>query len=344
MILEFFSDADCTKLITTWDEADGKFSVTYNTTSANESVMTIEMTSQGLTEINTSKAVYTEAGMVNSGYSDCTVRITYAATMNSDASVVYGDDGNPNEVVLLWKRTSQDYYDTLVDDAHLYVYGLELTKLFSDGKGDFENVKFIMKNATDGYFIKAELNEEEGIYYVVDHVATEEEATLFVPVDSNNQTGKVIVKGLEDDKYIITEKATDDGYTLLKDSIEVIISQTESTELCDIYVSDLLGLIQNDPRYAQIVNDIGDLKNMPQTHLEHKLLTASATVDANNVNMLEDDGSVNAVAPLSVVNTRGFDLPQTGDHGTWMFSVIGIIMMAGAAVVIFAVSRKKSRK
>ena len=77
---------------------------------------------------------------------------------------------------------------------------------------------------------------------------------------------------------------------------------------------------------------------------EHKLLTASATVDANNVNMLEDDGSVNAVAPLSVVNTRGFDLPQTGDHGTWMFSVIGIIMMAGAAVVILAVSRKKSRK
>ena len=241
-------------------------------------------------------------------------------------------------------RTSQDYYDTLVDDAHLYVYGLELTKLFSDGKGDFENVKFIMKNATDGYFIKAELNEEEGIYYVVDHVATEEEATLFVPVDSNNQTGKVIVKGLEDDKYIITEKATDDGYTLLKDSIEVIISQTESTELCDIYVSDLLGLIQNDPRYAQIINDTGSLQNMPQTHLEHKLLTASATVDANNVNMLEDDGSVNAVAPLSVVNTRGFDLPQTGDHGTWMFSVIGIIMMAGAAVVILAVSRKKSRK
>ena len=37
-------------------------------------------------------------------------------------------------------------------------------------------------------------------------------------------------------------------------------------------------------------------------------------------------------------------LPQTGDHGTWMFSVIGIIMMAGAAVVILAVSRKKSRK
>lgn len=116
--------------------------------------MTIEMTSDGLKEINTSKAVYTEAGMVNSGYSDCTVRITYAATVNSDASVVYGDDGNPNEVVLTWKRTSQDYYDTLVDDAHIYVYGLELTKLFSDGKGDFSKVEFLMRNKTDGYYVK----------------------------------------------------------------------------------------------------------------------------------------------------------------------------------------------
>ena len=40
-------------------------------------------------------------------------------------------------------------------------------------------------------------------------------------------------------------------------------------------------------------------------------------------------------------NTRGFDLPQTGDHGTWMFSVIGIMLMAGAAVVIIMTSRKK---
>ena len=92
----------------------------YNTTTENESVMTIEMTAAGLAEINTSKAVYTEAGMVNSGYSDCTLRITYAAIVNSDASVVYGDAGNPNEVVLTWKRTSSDFYDTLVDDAHVY--------------------------------------------------------------------------------------------------------------------------------------------------------------------------------------------------------------------------------
>ena len=59
--------------------------------------MTIEMTAAGLSETNTSKVVYTEAGMVNSGYSDCTLRITYAATMHSDASVVYGTPATPTK-------------------------------------------------------------------------------------------------------------------------------------------------------------------------------------------------------------------------------------------------------
>lgn len=341
--LEFFTDAACTDKIVSWNEADGKFSVSYNTTADSESVMTVEMTAAGLAEINTSKAVYTEAGMVNSGYSDCTLRITYAATIHSDASVVYGDTGNPNEVVLTWKRTSSDFYDTLVDDAHIYTYGLELTKLFSDGKGDFSKVEFILHNDTDNYFVKAELNEAEGIYYVVDHVEAEADATHFIPVTSGGEDGKVIVKGLEDDTYTITEVRTDNGYTLLKDDIEVVLSQTETAEFCDIYASDVLGLIQNDPRYATIINDTGDLKNMPQKHLEHHLLTASATVDGNAVTMLTDNGSANAEAPLRVVNTRGFDLPKTGDNGTKMLTIAGtlLILCAGGCVVLLIVSKRK---
>ena len=341
VVLEFFTDAECTDLITTWKEADGFFSVSSNTAAAGESVMTIEMTERGLSEINASKAVYSGSSMVNSGFSDCTVRITYTAKMDSDNSVVFGDNGNDNKVVLTWKRTSDNYYDTLVDDAHVYTYGIDLTKMFSDGKGDFSKVEFIVQNDSDYYYVQAELNEAEGVYYVTDHTSNPEAATHFIPVASNGNPGKVIIKGLEDDTYTITEIRTDNGYTLLKDDIEIVISQKETTELCDIYESDVLGLIQNDPRYATIINDTGDLKNMPQVHLEHNLLTASATVDGNAVNMLEDNGSKNAEAPLTVVNTRGFDLPETGDHGTMIFTVLGIVAMAGAATVIVLTSRKK---
>ena len=298
VVLEFFSDAACTDSIAKWTETDGKFTVTYGTVDTGESKMTIAMTADGLKEINTSKAVYSEASMVNSGYSDCTLRITYAATVSSSADVVYGDNGNPNEVVLTWKRTSQDSYDTLKDAAKVYTYGLELTKVFSDGKGDFSKVQFVMQNKTDGYYLKANLDENSGIYYVTDHVADKKDATRFVPVSGDGK-GKIIVKGLEDDEYIINEIKTADGYTLLKNAISVVISRKDTT--------------------------------------------ASATVDGNQVNMLTDNGSANALAPLSVVNTSGFDLPATGDRGVWIYGLAGILLMAGSAACIVITTRKKSK-
>ena len=342
VVLEFFTDAACMDSVAKWTEADGKFTVAYNTTDTGDSVMTIEMTAAGLTEINTSKAVYSGASMVNSGYSDCTVRITYAAKMDSSSDLVFGDKGNDNKVVLTWKRSSQNYYDTLVDDCHVFSYGIDLTKLFSDGKGDFSKVEFLIQNKTDNYFVKAKLNKEEGIYYVVDHVADKAEATHFVPVKTADAQGRIIVKGLEDDTYTLTEVRTDSGYVMLKQGIEVAISRKDTADSCGVYGTDVLGLIQNDPRYATIIHDNGDLHNMPQKHLEHKLLTASATVDGKKVTMLEDNGSANAEAPLTVVNTSGFDLPQTGDHGTWMFTVGGIVLMASAMVMVFIICRKKS--
>ena len=45
--------------------------------------MTIRMTEAGLSEINKSESVYTDS--VKRGYSDCTMRITYAATLTADA-------------------------------------------------------------------------------------------------------------------------------------------------------------------------------------------------------------------------------------------------------------------
>ena len=172
------------------------------------------------------------------------------------------------------------------------------------------------------------------------HTENKADATHFVPVKTGDTKGRILIKGLEDDTYTMTEVRTDNGYVLLKQDIEVVISQKESTESCTIYASDALGLIQNDPRYAKVIQSDADLKNIPQKHLEHKLLTASATVNGKDVTMT--DGSANAEAPLTVVNTRGFDLPKTGDNGTMMFTIVGILLMVGAAVVLYAVSSKKS--
>lgn len=226
---------------------------------------------------------------------------------NSSADTVYGDNGNPNDVVLTWKRTNTTYYDTLEDDCHFYVYGLDLLKQFSDGKGDFKNVQFKLYNNTDKYWVTAELNETEGIYYVKDQADKEADATTFIPVS----TGALTVKGLEDDEYIITEIATDDGYTLLKDSITVVITSAESGVICDV--------------------------------CGKSGITATATVNGDAVGMIEDNGSVSAIVPMSVINTLGFDLPQTGENGTWLFAVGGVLIVSLSAAFIFFILAKKRK-
>lgn len=354
--IEIFKDKTCTDKVTTWNVSDGKFTVQY-TSLSNECTMTVDITAAGLAEINGSQA--NENGELYSSYSNYTMRITYSAVIASDSRTIFGDgqdadgyeDGNCNKVVLTWKRTSGEYYDTLIDDCHVYTYGINLTKLFSDEESNtakatelFKHVKFKVWNDTDKYWVKADLNTTEGIYYVTDHVDTEEEATIFTPVTvaaaSPVEYGRIVIKGLEDDTYIITEIETADGYTLLKDDITVVISTAED-KTCDIYGEDELGVLQNDPRYA-----FGDvpLANIPQVQLAHKLLTASATVDGNKVSMLADAGSENAIVPLTVVNTPGFDLPQTGEQGMWLFTLIGVSAMVGSLLVILLVGKKKNEK
>ena len=363
--IEFFTDANCTDKVATWVQDDGRFTVTY---SSDDRHMTIDVTEIGLAEINgieLEEAVALDDGEnVNGklyrGYSNYTVRVTYTATINSDASFVYGENGNCNEIVLTWRRTSSDYYDTLIDDCHVYSFGMDLTKLFSDvdaetaeDTGMYKHVKFKIWNEADGYWLTATRNDAEGVYYVTGHVTEEADATIFYPVTSGDQFGKVIVKGMEDDYYTITEVETANGYTLLKDSIYLdIYAMYDDDRICDIYSKDVLGLLQNDPHYChgkEMALDLNDdnvlhLTNIPQKYMEHNLLTAYATVDGNDVTMLSDNGSENAEAPLTIVNTRGFDLPQTGDTGTMWYSVIGILAMASALGVIILVSKTKKRE
>ena len=345
--IEFFTDKGCTDKVATWVQGDGKFNVTY---SSDDRHMTIDITAAGLAEINGNTA--NTNGKLYAGYSNYTARVTYSATINSDATFVYGQEGNDNKVVLTWKRTSSEYYDTLIDDCHVYSFGIDITKLFSDKDsetaeetGMFKHVKFKIYNETDGYWVTASRNEEENVYYVTGHVTEEADATIFYPVTTSAGFGHVMIKGCEDDVYRITEVETMDGYTLLKESIYVkIVATDDASRPCNIYSQDILGVLQNDPRYAFNGGLDLTLSNIPQPQLAHNYMTASASVDNNSVTMLEDNGSANAEAPLTVVNTSGFDLPQTGDMGTAIFAITGILLMAGAAIIILFACRKKSNQ
>ena len=308
--IEFFKDTTCTDRVAVWNEQDGKFTTGYTDYSSESgSQMTITMTESGLAEINAVTTVYDPATSLLRGYSNLTMRITYACTVNSDAAVVYGDSGNPNDVTLTWKRTNTEYYDTLTDDCHVYTYGLDLTKEFSDNNGNFDNVKFLLKNATDNYYVQAELNKSEGVYYVTGHTDKEADATKFSPMSGEVNHGKIMVKGLEDDSYVITEVATDAGYTLLKENITVDIVSSDSTTICSV--------------------------------CGKTLKTATAKVNGKDVAMAEDNGSVSALVPLTVTNTRGFDLPKTGGKGNALIYGLGIAALVTAGGITVFYLRKR---
>ena len=292
VVIEFFRDSACTDKITTWGEDSGKFTTVYDDT---QNSMTIKMTESGLSEINESESVYTDS--VKRGYSDCTMRITYAATLTADAQM--GDKDNPNEVVLTWKRTNTTYYDTLKDCCHVYTYGIDVLKQFSDGKGSIQNVKFNLHNDTDDVFVIADL--KDGVYYAKSFTSKKSDATTFVP----NGSGHIIVKGLEDDTYSLIEVATDKGYILLADAIELVI-KTGGSGTCEQCAT--------------------------------KLLTASATVNGKDVTMT--DG--NAIVPLTVLNNPGFNLPKTGGRGVWMYTVGGVLLLSAAAFIVVK-SRKQHK-
>ena len=294
VVIEFFKDAGCTDKITTWNENSGKFTIVYADTA---NTMTIRMTETGLSEINEATTVYTDS--VKRGYSDCTMRITYAATLTADAQM--GDKDNPNEVVLTWKRTNTTYFDTLEDCCHVYTYGVDVLKQFSDGKGNIQNVKFLLHNDTDDVYVVAEL--VDGIYYSKGITSKKADATTFVP----NSSGHIVVKGLEDDTFSLTEIATDKGYVLLKESVKIVIT-TKENGACD--------------------------------KCGAKLLTASATVNGKDVTMT--DG--NAIVPLTVINNPGFDLPKTGGRGTWMFTIGGVALLGAAAFIVVKSRKHKSEQ
>ncbi len=255
--------------------------------------------------------VWTEDSFVSTGW-----RESYVEEVLGEA-VRKGDDNDAPDNTLGNGQNANGYaikgvkFSYLkVADAHVYSFGINLTKVFSDKDSE---------------------------------TAEEADATVFYPVTSGDSLGKIIVKGLEDDEYVLTEIETANGYVLLQDQIHVLITASDdAARPCTAYTKDVLGVLQNDPHYAFDGGFDLHLAGIPQIPLTYNYLTASATVDGNAVEMRSDNGSANAAAQLKVVNNPGFDLPDTGDNGTMIFSVVGVLLMAcSAAVIIIAASRRK---
>ena len=298
VIIEFFRDAGCTDQITAWDEDSGKFAVSYDDAA---NTMTIGMTETGLAEINESEGVYTDS--VKRGYSDCTMRITYAATLTAGAQL--GDSDNPNEVVLTWKRTNTGYFDTLQDCCHVYTYGVDVMKQFSDGKGDLANVHFLLHNDTDDVYVIAE--QRDGMYYVKGFTGKKADATTFVPNDS----GHIIVNGLEDDTYTF-------GQVLTPELLQYKISQYPEG------VGDEANFIRSHWLNRRTTDCVGLIKGYGWLNTE----TMEIQYGSNGMPDVGADGMYYNAGRKGSIET----MPDTPGLAVWKSGHIGVYIGSGEVI------------
>ena len=375
-----------------WDLTSGNYSqlVDVDVTTNNGNVewkdgssqLTVKMTELGLTKLNgeggngNNIAGHGGGKVSNKSYSDLYMVVYYTVTVNSDASLVLGDEGNPNNVMLTWSRTSDSYYNTLEDRNYVYAYSLDLTKQFSDDAGDMSKVAFKLYNTTDAYYVNAEQSEENpAVWYVTGKTVDKDAATTFVPTED----GKIVVYGLEADTYGMTEITTDDGYTLLEDSINVAITPTDRE--INASVAGVTGMdeaaIDAIVQYYHggIYDENGDLVTASEDYIKEtdgnrpaiedangrtigktdmyvgEIKPATATVDEVSADMkehtytegegTEQKTSANATVVLNVVNNKNFLLPQTGGYGTILFTLAGCAAAVGGVVLVTKKSKKR---
>lgn len=349
----------------TVDDENGSEKVTANKA-------TVKLTEKGLNQINgvnvKGAANPYETGDTKAGYSDYYMVLYYTATVNSDASVTLGDKGNVNDVSLVWSRTNNKYSNSLQDRNYVYSYGIDLTKTFSDNKGDATKVQFKLYNKTDAYYVIAKKGED-GLYYVTGKTTDKAQGTTFTPA----ATGRLYIKGLEGDKYQLTEVATDDGYTLLKDQMVINISETKRDIKASVAGTTGLEQAAADAiikNYGTgIKNEDGQLVNAATTDIGSKAVAgptsetangrtigktdmyvgdiqaATATVDSKPCTLLTsstgDTTSPNAEVKMAIENNKGFNMPLTGGTGLVGLVILGAGLLGGG---VYSMTRNKKKE
>lgn len=119
---------------------------------------------------------------------------------------------------------------------------------------------------------------------------------------TTDDKGKIYIRGLKPGTYKLTETKTNAGYVLLKDPVVIEIKANNATGEAEAFVGNKPVTMQNDQK---------------------------------------NSGGKTAEVPLTVVNSKGFNLPATGGRGIALFTIAGIAIVAAAGSLLFMRKRFK---
>lgn len=228
-----------------------------------------------------------------------TVTMVYTAVVTDKAAI--DGNGNTNKVTVTWNTTDGPAPGKLEKEEVIYTFAIALKKVNEKGEvlgGAVFEFPFYVKETpdADGAYIYAGLSAGTG---------------LTNRLTAPNVDGVIIVKGVKDKEYIITEVTAPDGYNKLLAPVTVTAVQTGKTSSLTVFYLDENGNVVDE-----------------QTDTTKEVVF--------------DNDKVAATAVL-VVNKAGAELPSTGGMGTAVFYILGGILVVCAGVLLVTKRRMSSQ-
>lgn len=259
----------------------------------------------------------TTTGVITSlleNYAGKSIYIYFEATLDDDAVVT--SVGNPNTVELEYSNQilpesnddgnpnepGEPESDIITDQAVVYTFKIAVEKVDAADNKALAGVTFDLYRKLD------DAATGDGVLTNPVSGLTGKYKKVNTSDLETDANGQINVSGLANGTYYLVETKTNEGYNLLQAPVEI--------ELAIEYATTTT---------TKITTEDG--------------VTTTATTVVNQ--KFEDADGNNGTITNTVKNSKGFTLPVTGGMGTILFSVIGLALVAGAAVILIR-SRKKA--
>lgn len=273
------------------------------------------------------EVVFSDLTKIDFGENGECIIVAYTATLNKNAEI--GLDGNPNEVYLEFSNNpynEEETNETPKDTVIVFTYELDTTKV-DGGSEDPENptklpgAQFVLLNSDgtkvakidaankfDGWVNLPAGTGEGGAITYEDWTTYNTKNPVILTSDDD---GLFKVIGLDDGTYKLREIQAPDGFNLLPNDVEVVITA-----------------------------DTNNGQDWTSGMASEALTDLNVTADKEPGN----GQAITGIAAITIENNKGATLPETGGMGTTVFYVLGGILAVGAGVLLVARRRMRGER
>ena len=250
------------------------------------------------------------------------VVITYKATVNNNAAL--NEKDNNNNVTLNYTKDSKVENQNGTDTDKTYTYTFELDGSI-DGQISTEDI--IKKTGVEkGQTTSSPLAGAEFTLYTKKECTTQDKynnnntnTKVVNPATSDNK-GQLKFTGLAAGEYYLKETKAPSGYALNTNVFKVVISAV---------LDETTGKLKSWTVAVSDANATDGAANSTTFNVTNEGVASIAGEKANTT---------------EIKNTQLSTLPSTGGMGTYLFTIIGVVVMVGAAGAFFISRRKGSEE